>query len=91
VAALHLSSSQTFVPTIPTSRRKVEKGTLIDPNFVQLREESAQKLFAEAGPDSASKFKLLSFGKADQQRTEYLREPSGSVYPPMMNSCSSAA
>jgi len=59
-----------LVPTIAASRRKVEKGTLIDPNLVQLREESAQKLFAEAGPDSASKFEFLSFIKTHEQRAK---------------------
>jgi hypothetical protein len=48
MATLHLSSGQPLVPTVAASRRKVIKGTTFDPNFVQLREEGAQELLAEA-------------------------------------------
>jgi hypothetical protein len=39
-------------------------------------------------PTLPANFKLLALEKADQQRAEYFRNPSGSVYPPMISSCS---
>jgi hypothetical protein len=64
VATSHFSS-QSLVPTAPASCRDVEKGTGIDPDLLQFRIETAQKLIAKAGSNSASKFKFLSFVKAD--------------------------
>ena len=70
MATLHFGSGQPLVPTVAASCREVIKGTFINPNLVQLREEGAQKLFAKPGSDSASKFKLLTLVKADEQRAE---------------------
>ena len=61
-----------MVPTVPSSRRKVIKQTFFNPNFVQLRIESAQKFIAEAAPDSARKFKFLAFIETHQQSTKIL-------------------
>ena len=63
---------QTLVPTTPASRRNVKKGTFFNPNFVQLREEGAQELLAEAGSNSASKFEFFSFIDTDKQRGKIL-------------------
>ena len=65
-APFHFGSSQSLVPATPASRRKVVKGTFINPNFVQLRKKSVQKFFAKASSDSASKFKFLPFAEADK-------------------------
>ena len=67
-ATLHFGSSQPLVPTVPASCRDVEKGTGIDPDLLQFRIETAQKLIAKAGPDSAAEFEVLAFVKADQKR-----------------------
>ena len=75
MATLHFGSGQSLVPTAPASRREVKKGALFNPNFVQLRKESAKKFFAKAGSDSASKFKFLAFVKAHKQRAKILSRP----------------
>ena len=72
MTTLHFGSGQPLVPTAPTSCREVEKGTLFNPDFVQLRKETAKKLFAEAGSDSAGKFKFLAFVEANKQRAKIL-------------------
>jgi len=64
-----------LVPTVSAYRRKVEKRTFIDPDFVQLRVEGTQKFVAKAGPDSASKFKILSFIETHQQSAKILPSP----------------
>jgi hypothetical protein len=66
----HFCGGQSLIPTIPTSGRKIEKGTFFNANFVQLRVETVQKLVAKPSPNSASKFKFLSFVEADQKRTK---------------------
>jgi hypothetical protein len=86
--ATHLHRLCFHCRKIPTGCRKVEKGTFINPNFVKLRVKGTQKLFAESGSDSASKLKFLALIETHQQRAEMFRDPSGSVYPPMTNSCS---
>jgi hypothetical protein len=71
----HFSGGQSLVPTIPTGSRKVEKGAFLNANFVQRRIESAQKLFAESGSDSASKFYLVAFVEDHQQSAKILSRP----------------
>ena len=59
MAPLHFGSGQSLVPTAPASRREVKKGTLFDPDFFQFRKETAQKLIAKAGSDSAANLNFL--------------------------------
>ena len=68
----HFGGSQSLIRSAAAGNRKVEKGTALNPNFVQIKKESAQKLFAEAGSNSAGKFKFLTFVEADKQRTKML-------------------
>jgi len=59
-----------LIPTAPASCREIEKGTGIDPDLLQFRIKTAQKLIAKAGPDPAAEFEVLAFVKADQKRAE---------------------
>ena len=43
VTPFHFGSGQSLIPTVPASSREVIKGTFINPDFAQLRIESAQK------------------------------------------------
>jgi hypothetical protein len=52
-APLHFGSSQTLIPTAPTSCRDVEKRTLLDLDFGQLSMKIVQELITEAGSNSA--------------------------------------
>jgi hypothetical protein len=61
-----------LIPTAPASCREIEKGTGIDPDFLQFRIEIAQKLIAKAGSDSTSKFKFVPFVKTNKQRAKIL-------------------
>jgi hypothetical protein len=70
VAPLHFCGGQSLVPTIPTGSRKIKKRAFINPDFVQLRIESAQKFVAKAGSNSTSKFKLLPFVETNKQRAK---------------------
>jgi hypothetical protein len=78
VTSPHFSGGQSLVPTIPASRRKVEKGTFINPNFVQLRVEGTQKFFAKASSDSASKFEFLALIETHQQSAKIFPARGGS-------------
>jgi hypothetical protein len=70
VATSHFNGGETLVPTVATSGRKVEKGTFINSNFVQLCKKSVQEFFAKTGPNSASKFKSLPFVETNKQRAK---------------------
>jgi hypothetical protein len=63
---LHFGSSQPLVPTVAASRRKVMKGTTFDPDLLQFRIGTTQKLIAKAD---------LAFVKPDQQRAEMFPRP----------------
>jgi hypothetical protein len=75
VTTLHFGSGQSLIPTAPACCRDVEKGTGIDPDLLQFRIETAQKLIAKAGPDPAAEFEVLAFVKADQERAEIFPRP----------------
>jgi hypothetical protein len=75
MATSHFGSSQPLIPTTPASCREIKKGTGIDPDLLQFRMEIAQKLIAEAGSNSASKFEILAFVKANKHRAEIFPRP----------------
>ena len=66
--------------TFPFSgRRKVIKGTFINSNFVQLRVEGTQKLFAKPVPTPPANLRFLPSKKPTSRAPKYFRDPSGSV------------
>jgi hypothetical protein len=64
-----------LVPSVAPGCRKIIKRTAFNPDFLQVIEERAQKLFAEAGSDSPGEFKALAFVKANEQCAEVFPRP----------------
>jgi hypothetical protein len=62
----HLGGAQPLIPTAATGSRHVVKRAALNSDLLQLRVQRTQKLLAEAGPNSASEFKPLTFVKADE-------------------------
>ena len=72
MATFHFGGSHPFPISPAPLFRQIDKRALVAANFVELRKESAQKLYIEAGADFASKIQFLVLVDGDKQRTEML-------------------
>jgi len=70
MATLHFGSGQPFIPSAASGCWKIKKRTTLSKNFAQISKQRAQKLIAKASSDSASKFEILAFVKANEQRAK---------------------
>ena len=75
MATFHFGGGQALVPSVAPGYREIRKRARLNSDLLQVVKERTEKLVAETRPDSAGKFEILAFVKANKQGAEVFPRP----------------